>query len=283
MIAKLAGHVGVAVFGLISFALVVLAVIIIDRLTGFNIFSFSFWVIIPAGALFTGAAAASGYYFGSLFFQTRPTWFLLVQILIVTAAAQLIIYYGEYRSLVLNDGTMASDVIGFWDYLDTYLRSMHLRAGRGAHIDTGEVGDFGYWLAVIDFVGFIVGGISVYLILQNYPSCWKCNRYLRKLTKLGQMFPDHAEFGRYYDTLFQHPVDSEHFADLMKSNPKIRKPSLDTVMIGSDLLGCTHCKTQLLTQKVQILGKKGWNDIPKLTRHVRLPDGVDLRPVVKPA
>jgi hypothetical protein len=282
MIAKIGGHLGVSIFGLISFALVVLAVIVVDRLTGFNIFSFSFWVIVPAGALLTGAAAASGYYFGSLFFHTRPKWFLLVQILIVTAAAQLAIYYGEYRSFVLDDGTMASDVIGFWDYLDTYLRSMHLRAGR-AHIDTGELGEFGYWLALIEFAGFIIGGISVFLILQNYPSCWKCNRYLRKLTKIGQMFPDHDDFARYYDTLFHHPVHSGHFADLMKGNPKIRKPALDTVMIESHLLGCTHCKTQLLTQKVQILGKKEWKDIPKLTRHVRLPDGVDLRPVIKPA
>lgn len=282
MIAKLGGHFGVAVSGLITFMLVVLAVIVVNLLTGFNVFSFSFWVVIPAGAVLTGVAAASGYYFGSLFFHTRPTWFLLIQILIVTAAAQLVIYYGEYRSLVLDDGTMASDAIGFWDYLDTYLRSMHLKAGHGGHIDSGEVGDFGYWLAVIDFIGFILGGFFVFFMLQTYPTCWKCSRYLRKITKTGQMFADHEQFGKYYDTLFLHPVDSKPFADLMKGNPKVRKPALDTVLIGSDLLGCAHCKTQLLAQKVQILGKKGWKDIPKLTRNVRLPDGVDLRQVVKP-
>ncbi|MGX5831243.1 hypothetical protein [Mesorhizobium sp. 43Arga] len=283
MIAKLGGHFGVVVSGLITFGLVVLAVIVINHITGFNVFSFSFWVVIPAGAVLTGVAAASGYYFGSLFFHTRPTWFLLVQILIVTAAAQLVIYYGEYRSLVFDDGTMASDVIGFRDYLDTYLRSMHFKAGHGGHIDTGEVGDFGYWLAVIDFIGFILGGLFVFFMLQTYPTCWKCTRYLRKITKMGQMFPDHEQFAKYYDTLFQHPVDSKPFADLMKGNPKVRKPTLDTVLIGSDLLGCAHCNTQLLTQKVRILGKKGWKDIPKLTRNVRLPDGVDLRQVVKPS
>ena len=282
MTAKLGRHLGVAAFGLISFGLVALAVIVVNRLTGFNVFSFSFWVFIPAGALLTGVAAASGYYFASLFLQTRPTWFLLVQILIVTAAAQLVIYYGEYRSLVLDDGTMASDAIGFWDYLDIYLRSMHLRAGHGGHIDTGEVGDFGYWLAVIDFIGFVLGGLFVFFMLQTYPSCWKCSRYLRKISKTGQMFSDHDLFAKHYDSLFQHPVDSKPFADLMRANPKIRKPALDTVLVGSDLLGCTHCKTQLLTQKVQILSKKGWKDIPKLTRQVRLPDGVDLRQLVKP-
>ncbi|RUX09236.1 hypothetical protein EOA27_24805 [Mesorhizobium sp. M2A.F.Ca.ET.037.01.1.1] len=282
MIAKLSGNFGVAVSGLITFVMVVLAVIVVNNLTGFNVFSFSFWVVIPAGAVLTGVAAASGYYFGSLFFHTRPTWFLLVQILIVTAAAQLVIYYGEYRSLVLDDGTMASDAIGFWDYLDTYLRSMHLKAGHGGHIDSGEVGDFGYWLAVIDFIGFILGGFFVFFMLQTYPTCWKCSRYLRKITKTGQMFPDHGQFAKYYDTLFQHPVDSRPFADLMKGNPKVRKPALGTVLVGSDLLGCEHCKTQLLAQKVQILGKKGWKDIAKLTRNVRLPDGVDLRQVVTP-
>lgn len=96
------------------------------------------------------------------------------------------------------------------------------------------------------------------------------------------MFPDHGQFAEYYDTLFKHPVGSKAFADLMKGSPKVRKPAVDTVMIASDLLGCTHCNTQLFTQNVEILGKKGWKDIPKLTRHVRLPDGVDLRQVVKP-
>ena len=50
MIAKLGGHFGVAVSGLITFVLVVLAVIVVNHLTGFNVFSFSFWVVIPAGA-----------------------------------------------------------------------------------------------------------------------------------------------------------------------------------------------------------------------------------------
>ncbi len=282
MIAKFGGHLGVGISGLISFSLVVLAVIAVNHLTGFNIFLFGLWVIIPAGALLTGVAATSGYYFGGLYFHTRPTWFLFVQIVIAAATAQFVIYYGEYRSLVLDDGTMASDAIGFWDYLDVYLRSMHIRTGHGGHIDTGEVGDFGYWLAVIDFIGFILGGFFVFFMLQSSPGCWKCSRYLRKIGRTAQMFPDHGQFAEYYDTLFKHPVGSKAFADLMKGSPKVRKPAVDTVMIASDLLGCTHCNTQLLTQNVEILGKKGWKDIPKLTRHVRLPDGVDLRQVVKP-
>jgi len=278
---KLGANLCVAVSGVISFALVVSSVILVERLTNFNFFTFSFWVVVPAGAIFTGAAAASGYYFGSLFFHVRPTWFLLVQVVAAAALAQIAIYYGEYRTLVLDDGTAASTIIGFWDYLDTYLKSMHLRAGHGAHIDTGEVGDFGYWLAALEFLGFIAGGLAIFLILQNYPSCWKCNRYLRKLFRFGQMFPNHDEFANYYDTLFQHPMNSRKFYELMRSNPKIRKPALDTVMIESHLLGCAYCKTQLLTQSVQILGKTKWNDIPKLTRRVRVPDGLDLLPRIK--
>jgi hypothetical protein len=38
----------------------------IERLTGFDVFTFSLWFIIPAGAIGTGIAAASGYYFGRL-------------------------------------------------------------------------------------------------------------------------------------------------------------------------------------------------------------------------
>jgi hypothetical protein len=82
----------------------VVAVVVIERLTGFNLFTLSVWVVVPAGALITGAAAASGYYFGSLFFHTKPVWFLLVQMVIVAAVAQFAIYYAEYATMVLDDG-----------------------------------------------------------------------------------------------------------------------------------------------------------------------------------
>lgn len=279
---SLGGHLGVSIFGILSFALTVVAVVVIERLTGFNLFTLSFWLVVPAGALITGAAAASGYYFGSLFFHTKPAWFLLVQMVIVAAAAQIAIYYGEYATMVLDDGRKASSLISFPDYLDLYLSKMHIRVGRGLH-DAGEVGSFGYWLAAIQFVGFLVGGVAVFIFLRIYPTCQSCGRYLRTLLKHNQNFNDQEEFAKYYDTVFQHSIDTPSFAEWMQWQPHQGKTKPGSILCITMLRGCPRCKMQLISQGVKVMTAKEWKDVPTLTRHIRIPHGIDLRPVFKPA
>jgi hypothetical protein len=279
---NIGGHLGVALLGLVTFGLTVLVVTVVERLTTFNLFTLSVWVVIPVGAAICGGAAASGYYFGSLFFHTRPTWFLLVEILIVAAVAQLAIYYAEYSTLILDDGTPAPQIIGFWDYLDAYVKSMHLRVGRG-NVDTGEVGQFGYWLAAIQFVGFILGGAVVWLNLRSHPVCSSCGRYLRKLMKHTQGFSTQEELVTYYDSLFEHPVDTQGFADMMHWQPRpIGSKVVKGVFVTETTLhGCPHCKQQVISQEVKIMGDKDWQQLPQLTRAIRIPDGIDLRPVFR--
>lgn len=280
IVKNLGGHLGVALFGILSFALTVAFVTALERITGFNLFSLSVWVVVPVGAMITGAAAASGYYFGSLLFHTRPTWFLLVQILIVAAIAQMSIYYGEYSTMVLDNGVRVADRIGFFQYLDLVLTSAHLRVGR-AQTDAGEVGSFGYWLAAFQFIGFILGGVATFLFLRFHPVCQKCSRYLRTLATRKQHINDRDAFSAYYDNLFDHPVDTQGFADWMHYDPDAKHIGEGTILTTSSLKGCPHCKTQVVEQRVQIFGGKDWKDVPKLSRNVAIPDGVDLRSVFK--
>lgn len=273
---NLGGNLGTSVFGIVSFALTVLVVVVIERLTTFNIFTLSFWFVIPAGALLVGFAAASGYYFGSLLFHTHPSWWLLLQIIIVAALAQFAIYFGEYRALVLDDGTQVADFVPFLEYLDIYLKSAHLRVGRGAHIDTGEVGSFGYWLAAIQFVGFIFGGVALFLMLRHYPTCEACGRYLRTLAKREQRFAEQEEFANHYDSLFRGPVDAPEFVELMQGYPNKGSVVTGTILSTYTLRGCPACKVQRISQEVKIRGKEDWSEIPTLSRHVRIPAGINL-------
>jgi len=274
------GHVGVALFGILSFALTVAVVTVIDRVTGFNLFSLSLWVIIPLGAMLTGAAAASGYYSGSLLFHTRPTWLLLVQVIIVAALAQIAIYYSEYSTFVLDNGIRVADRVGFFDYLDIRLTTTHLRIGR-ALIDTGEVGSFGYLLTLIQFVGFILGGMGAYFFLKVHPACQGCSRYLRQLATGKQHFNDRKAFATYYDNVFGHRYDWRAFAKWMRHDPGKKQVREGTILATSTLHGCPHCKTQRIALMVQIMGKKEWSTIPNLARDVAIPQGIDLRPVFK--
>jgi hypothetical protein len=209
----------VATCGLVTSFLTALLVAVIERLTGFDIFTFSLWFIIPAGAIGTGFAAASGYYFGSLYFHTRPNRLLLLQMVIVAGLTQLLIYYIQYATLILDDGRSVSDLIPFAQYLDVVLTKAHYRVGRGAH-DAGEVGQLGYWLAAIQFVGFLVGGLSVFAFLSDHPVCAHCKKYLRVLAESNKLFGSSDALAIYHDTLFQLAVDSPQFAKLAREEHK---------------------------------------------------------------
>ncbi len=265
---------GVAACGLVTSVLTALGVVAVSRITGFDLFTFSLWVVVPVGAALTGFAAASGYYFGSLYFHKRPDLPLLVQMVVIAGVTQLLIYYLGYTTFVLDDGRRVSDLVPFGQYLDIMLTSAHYRIGR-AMTDTGEVGSFGYWLAAFQFVGFLVGGVCVYGFLRAKPVCSTCNLYLRPLSKRQKTFSDADSASAYYDVLFQHPVDSSEFASLIRADAKA-KAEKGAVLVKTILHGCPKCKAQLIEETVQVYNGSEWKDADKLGRRVAIPDGIDL-------
>src|SRR4051812_19899576 len=149
-------------------------------LTGFDIFTFNILVVVPLGALLTGAAAASGYYFGSRYFHSRPNLLLLVQMALVAGLTQLLIYYAQYATMIFDDGRRVSDLIPFSTYLDATLTKVHLR-GRWPQRDMGEAGELGYVIAILQFFGLLAGGLVTLLILIVQPVCPECQKYFRTL------------------------------------------------------------------------------------------------------
>ena len=276
-----ARYFGVATCGLVTSVLTALAIVAVSKITGFDVFTFSIWVVVPVGAALTGFAAASGYYFGSLYFHKRPDLLLLLQMVVIAGLTQLLIYYLGYKTFVLDDGRRVSDLIPFGQYLDITLTSAHYRIGR-AMTDTGEVGSFGYWLAAFQFVGFLVGGLCVYGFLLEKPVCSTCNLYLRPLCKREKTFVDaDSASSHYYDVLLQHPVDSSEFASLIRVEAKCQAQK-GAVLVKTSLHGCPKCKAQLIEEKIQVHNGSAWKDADKLNRRVAIPDGVDLIGVFRP-
>jgi hypothetical protein len=206
---------GIALCGLTTTILVALADVAIARLTGIDFYTFSVWVVVPAGAMATGVAAASGYYFGSLYFHRRASASLLVQMVVIAGVAQLLIYWMGYTTMVLEDGRKVADLIPFGQYVDLILTKAHYRIGR-AQTDTGEVGSLGYWIAGLQFVGFLLGGAWIYIYLKAKPVCAACNQYLRPVSKKQKRFVNSEAAGGYYDRLFTVPVDGPVFASLIR-------------------------------------------------------------------
>lgn len=280
---NIAGHLAVAVCGLLSFAATVAIVVWVERFTGFNLFTLSVWLVLPAGALITGAAAASGYYFSSLLFHTRPTWVMLVQVVVVAAMSMVAIYYAEYATYTLEDGTRVADFVPFLDYLQVYVTSTEMFVGRG-HVNTGKVGDFGYVLTGIEFLGFTAGGVFVWLMLRQQAVCVKCGRYVRNLAKRTQQFSTQEEFGQAYENLFAHAVDTPGFGDWLRWSPRPKDQAVaaGTIQTTSTLKGCPYCGDQQVHQQVSVMSGKGeWREVADFSRAVRIPEGVDLRPAFR--
>ena len=271
---------GVALCGLITSVLVAIANVALARMTGFNFFTFALWFIVPVGAIGVGFAAASGYYFGSLYFHKRATLMLFVQMVAIAALTQLLIYYLGYATMVLDDGRRVADIAPFSKYLDVLLTSSHYRIGR-AQSDTGAVGDLGYWIAFAQFLGFVFGGIAVFGFLKTKMFCQSCDRYLRPLAQRTKTFSDAETAAAYYDHVFSLPVDGPEFAELMRTEAQVKKPSPGALNIVTTLMSCPKCKAQTVDEKVKNFNGSEWKEYNPLSRRIAIPDGVDLATVFR--
>jgi hypothetical protein len=273
---SLAGSVGVVFCGLVSSVLVAIINVVLANATGFNLFTFAFWFILPIGAGLSGFAAASGYYFGSVYFHKRATRALMIQMVLIAGLTQALIYYLGYVTAQFDDGQKIADVVSFSRYLDAALTSVHYQVG-GQH-DLGEAGAWGYLIAAIHFLGFLVGGVCVYAFLQSKPVCEACNLYLRTLAKKEKIFASSEAASAYYDRVFTVPLDSQEFISLIQTNATVATPHTGNLKIKTVLHGCPDCQEQLVTDTVAGYDGSEWQAMNDLERRTRIPQGVDLAP-----
>jgi hypothetical protein len=166
-------------FGLITSLLTAVSLWGIERRFDIAIYTWMYWFVIPVGAGLAGFAGASGYYVGSRLFNHRPSNLLLLNIILASLATFGLIHYLSYSTLVV-DGKQVSQYISFWRYLDLAIRSASMQFGfRTANLgETGAMGSFGYVPALLQVIGFAIGGFVVFGYLVSTPYCANCARYL---------------------------------------------------------------------------------------------------------
>ena len=148
---------------------------------GFAFYSLMFWFIVPVGALFSGFAGASGYYAGARLFNQRPTRQLLLNILLASVGTFFAFHYLTYITMEV-EGEAISEYVSFAQYLDIAIRSTSMDFVR-ARSSTGELGGLGYGVALLQILGFAIGGFAVYAYLESVPYCNKCSCYLSRKGK----------------------------------------------------------------------------------------------------
>jgi hypothetical protein len=269
-----------ALCGLATSIAVAVLITVGERLTGYDLFTFNIWVIVPAGAILTGLAAASGYYFGSLFFHMRPTPLAFVQMVAIAGLTFVLIYYLEYATLTLDDGRHVSDYMSFWRYFTFVVTTAHYQLGHG-QIDTGELGEAGYWVAAIQFIGFLVGGVAIFAFLLNHPFCDVCKKYLRVIAKVHRRFPDSSSVARYHEGLFVLPMDTPEFAAAAAVVHDAKTERGATQLVIS-LIGCPECRRQQVSVDAEVYDGRDWKSVDALSGHYFVPDGTDLTQAYRP-
>lgn len=185
----------VTAFGFVASMATALILFLLQENLGFAFYSLTLWFIIPVGAILAGFIAASGYYLGSIIFGHRPTHLLLLNMILVSISTFFVIYWLSYISLEI-DGKSASDYISFSKYIDVLLQhqTMEFRI-KGARVGTtGELGSWGYVTAILQIIGFAIGGIAIFFYLTTLPYCEKCHKYLKAKTKQVRYSADNDSF-----------------------------------------------------------------------------------------
>ena len=163
----------------------------LQRWLELDLLGLTFWFILPAGALFGGLGAATGYYAAARATQTLPSRRMLFEMLAIGFSTWLLMHWVEYATISLSDGTMVRDQVPFWYYLKIRTEHMQLMIQNqgGRTIDTtSELGLLGYAHELLQITGFLAGGLVMWLALRSREACTACSRYARS-TRLLQRAP----------------------------------------------------------------------------------------------
>ena len=204
----------VAIFGISTSLLTGIFLGVIEVSTGYAIYSFMLWFILPVGALLAGLGAASGYYAGAKLFQQKPAGGILLNMVGASIGAFLVVHYTPYFMLEV-DGIRVKEVISFWKYLDLDIRHTSLSLLRG-RVSTGGLGSFwGYAYACLQLLGFSFGGFVIFAMLLDNPYCDKCSRYLKK-TDQHDRYTSDAKLFVSQTKKFASLLDDQKFNDAIR-------------------------------------------------------------------
>jgi hypothetical protein len=255
----------VALLGAATSVLTAFLLAAVDRIFGIAIYSFVLWFIIPIGAILSGFAAASGYYFGAKWLNHRPTKVMLVSVVAVAVASFFLIHYLDYRFMAVN-GRPVSEVLSFGGFLNVVLSHQSIEIGSGSHATSVALGFGSYIYAGLQMIGFAVGGFGIYGYLESLPFCERCSKYmvevrqqerfsndLQKLNEFEAAIKKLADGGRPQEAITMHAS----FGDA--------KPTDIRVALRSriEIKRCTGCTRHWMGFTISKRGKNDWNDIAK--------------------
>lgn len=222
-----------------------------------SIYSFSFWFIIPVGAVGCGLVAASGYLLAARYLHLRPTSKMLVLPVITAVGTFIGTNYLTYRQLELQPGTKLSDFMGFGEYFKLIITESGYSV-RSASVD--RVGGFGYVLALLQIIGFAGGGVIVQRTLQNLSYCSYSSRFMKRTKNITVSFRATQEYtdlvGPAHDLIKEGKINEiEELYTERKALGKIKKANYRST---ATFYRCGDCNLEHAVIAGQALEDKKW-------------------------
>lgn len=185
----------VTAFGVVTSILTAVLLFLIEQIFGVSLYTWTFWFVIPIGALLAGFVAAGGYYLGARLFNHRPTSLILLNMIAISVGTFFLIHWLGYAFMEI-DGKPVSDSVSFGTYLDLLLQHESLQFRfRGVKTgSTGELGAWGYVHALLQIGGFAGGGLAAFGYLSSLPYCERCSRYLSRKAQQTRFATDADAF-----------------------------------------------------------------------------------------
>ena len=252
---------GVALIGMLTSVLTALLLWFLEHRFGFGIYGFSILFIIPVGAIGSGLVAASGYWYAARKLNRRPTWGLLVTMLLISAGCYVLIQYLHYRSasVVVDEKTVSlSQLVSFFDFWKLMVEQMSLgRAGRDSM--SGELGQWGYVFAALQVIGFALGGVFVYFLLAATPWCEGCYQFLTRRALLRRKSAEPEALQPMLERLEGQPV--QVWPELVASFGEGEKVKKAVSELSLEERGCPVCARLWRKLEIKVQQKGQWSTI----------------------
>jgi hypothetical protein len=254
---------------------------ILSGLLNHDIYTFMTVLVLPAGAYSTGLVSASGFYLSAYLLHQMPNRYLFLMMVLASLLTPILIYFIDYSSLTLDNGTPVDQAVSFPAFVEFSITHATYSFGRyGIGPSSGPVGSFGYWIAADQLLGFLLGGVSIYVFLAQIPRCSDCRMYMKTFGSKTKVFQSEEPFAVYYDNLFKISVYSPEFIEAINMDigpDLIAKPKKGYISLVESLVTCESCGNQHIKNVVSVRGDKEWREVNKLTRNVTIPYDVQLR------
>jgi hypothetical protein len=148
-------------------------------------------------------------------------------------------------------------------------------AGRWALIDAGEVGRWGYALAVVEFLGFLLGGAATFVFILELPRCAECESYLGKLKTKKSPELTFDEAGGLLEMFRK--GDRATLKEAIGWTPPARLLGPEKAVLTFDLYGCRTCEAETVIVTVATSRDNEWKVVPYRKARRCLAGGGSLR------